>query len=151
MIWAARSRASVRFDTAAPRRSTNMSSAWEQWKYTWTTHASCGKRFGHNASIASTRGEKHCGQSRKGIYGESVCAWPQAVLSREGELRLDGAAEAWNSLLRTEIWGPAVNCLTFWSDRRNRCLFAIVLFGAVLRLTSPGWSEPVRKSGYAIG
>src|SRR4051812_17356236 len=50
----------------------------------------------------------------------------------------------------TESPGGAVNHLTFWRESRSlrACAVALVV---LLTLTSVGSSEPVRKSGYAIG
>src|SRR4051795_7673101 len=50
----------------------------------------------------------------------------------------------------TESPGGAVNHLTFWRESRSlrACAGALVV---LLTLTSVGSSEPVRKSGYAIG
>ena len=44
-----------------------------------------------------------------------------------------------------------MNHLAFWRERQSLRLLAAVVVGALLGLTSGASSEPVRKSGYAIG
>src|SRR6478736_1599416 len=55
---------------------------------------------------------------------------------------------AWNNF-GPKVRGTAVNQLTFWHERRS--LFAAIVAGALFGLAPGASSEPVRKSGYAIG
>lgn len=50
-----------------------------------------------------------------------------------------------------EIREATVSHLTFWRECRRLHLFVTVVSDALLGLTSGVSSEPIRKSGYAVG
>lgn len=85
----------------------------------------------------------------KGIYGYWSAPRSRRVSSQAGDDELDGAQAAWNKSRRNS--GAAVNHLTFWRDCRRLYLFAAVVIGALFGPDTAASSEPVRKSGYAVG